>query len=248
MSTVDLKAVGKHELAIEWIGSVTNDMIADSVIALVLGVDRSPASVKSTSFSALFLSFLVIGRREMRTDGNCTIGIASTTTHSHSHSHVPRHPHAEPISPPSSPRPTSRLTDAKPVATSKKEEKEEVEESLDPKSLNLPTRLDRLIAFLDSYFGSVELLIPTAGESTIIDVEIPSLTISLPIESEAGKEVGEGTKLGGGELVLEGEGMRIEKREVMKVPVIRVWLDENFADVTVENLVRSSLSPSFLLR
>lgn len=47
MSTVDLKAVGKHELAIEWAGSVTNDMIADSVIALVLGVDKSPATVKS---------------------------------------------------------------------------------------------------------------------------------------------------------------------------------------------------------
>ena len=47
MSTVDIKAAGKHDLAIEWVGSVTNDMVADSVIALVLGVDGSPASVKS---------------------------------------------------------------------------------------------------------------------------------------------------------------------------------------------------------
>lgn len=54
MSTVDIKAVGKHDLAIEWVGSVTNDMVADSVIALVLGVDGSPASVKSP-FSRLRL-------------------------------------------------------------------------------------------------------------------------------------------------------------------------------------------------
>lgn len=55
MSTVDIKASGKFELAIEWVGSVTNDMIADSVIALVLGVDRSPASVKSGLFCMPFL-------------------------------------------------------------------------------------------------------------------------------------------------------------------------------------------------
>lgn len=52
MSTVDIKAIGKHDLAVEWVGSVSNDMVADSVIALVLGVDGSPASVKRkpTSF------------------------------------------------------------------------------------------------------------------------------------------------------------------------------------------------------
>lgn len=48
MSTVDIKAVANHVLAIEWVGSVANDMVADSVIALVLGVDGSPASVKRT--------------------------------------------------------------------------------------------------------------------------------------------------------------------------------------------------------
>lgn len=47
MGAVDVKMVGKHELAVEWAGSVSNDMVADSVIALVLGVDGSPASVKS---------------------------------------------------------------------------------------------------------------------------------------------------------------------------------------------------------
>lgn len=56
MSTVDIKAAGKHDLAIEWVGSVTNDMVADSVIALVLGVDGSPASVKSAFIPSPTLS------------------------------------------------------------------------------------------------------------------------------------------------------------------------------------------------
>lgn len=47
METVDVKHVDKHALAIEWVGGVTNDMIADSVLAVVLGIDGSPASVKS---------------------------------------------------------------------------------------------------------------------------------------------------------------------------------------------------------
>lgn len=49
METVDVKMVDKHELAIEWVGGVTNDMIADSVLAVVLGIEGSPASVKSAS-------------------------------------------------------------------------------------------------------------------------------------------------------------------------------------------------------
>lgn len=47
MSTVDIKAIGQHDLAIEWVGSATNDMVADSVLALLLGIDISPATVKS---------------------------------------------------------------------------------------------------------------------------------------------------------------------------------------------------------
>ena len=49
MSSVDIKRVSDHELAVEWVSSVTDDMIADSVVTLVLGIDSSPASVKSES-------------------------------------------------------------------------------------------------------------------------------------------------------------------------------------------------------
>ncbi|KAG0149819.1 hypothetical protein CROQUDRAFT_653097 [Cronartium quercuum f. sp. fusiforme G11] len=49
METVDVKMIEEHQLILEWVGSVNNDMIADSVLALLLGIDRSPASLKLTS-------------------------------------------------------------------------------------------------------------------------------------------------------------------------------------------------------
>ncbi|KAI0812786.1 beta-lactamase-like protein [Irpex lacteus] len=68
MGAVDVKQMSDHELVLEWDSSASNDMIADSTLALITGIDKSPASVKLTS-----------------------------TSHSHSHSHSssepPSHPH-----------------------------------------------------------------------------------------------------------------------------------------------------------
>lgn len=51
MKCVDLKLGGGdgREVTIEWTGGSTNDMIADSMLALLMGIDTSPASVKSES-------------------------------------------------------------------------------------------------------------------------------------------------------------------------------------------------------
>jgi Pre-mRNA 3'-end-processing endonuclease polyadenylation factor C-term len=46
MGVVDVKQTGEHELMLEWDSSASNDMIADSTLALITGVDKSPASVK----------------------------------------------------------------------------------------------------------------------------------------------------------------------------------------------------------
>jgi cleavage and polyadenylation specificity factor subunit 3 len=46
MSAVDVKQTSDHELALEWDSSASNDMIADSTLALITGIDKSPASVK----------------------------------------------------------------------------------------------------------------------------------------------------------------------------------------------------------
>ena len=48
MNVVDIKQPTKHELVLEWVASVSNDMVADSVIALLLGIDSCPATVKMT--------------------------------------------------------------------------------------------------------------------------------------------------------------------------------------------------------
>ncbi|KAK7692612.1 endoribonuclease ysh1 [Cerrena zonata] len=68
MGAVDVKQTSEQELILEWDSSASNDMIADSTLALITGIDKSPASVKLT-----------------------------TNGHSHSHSHGPEHahPHAD---------------------------------------------------------------------------------------------------------------------------------------------------------
>ncbi|KAG6885161.1 endoribonuclease ysh1 [Termitomyces sp. T159_Od127] len=66
MGAVDVKQTHDHELTLEWESSASNDMIADSTLALITGIDKSPASVKLT-----------------------------TQPHSHSHSHSHVHPHAD---------------------------------------------------------------------------------------------------------------------------------------------------------
>jgi cleavage and polyadenylation specificity factor subunit 3 len=46
MGVLDVKETAEHELTLEWESSASNDMIADSTLALITGVDKSPASVK----------------------------------------------------------------------------------------------------------------------------------------------------------------------------------------------------------
>jgi cleavage and polyadenylation specificity factor subunit 3 len=46
-----MKHTEEHELTIEWDSSASNDMIADSALTLITGIDKSPASVKCTILS-----------------------------------------------------------------------------------------------------------------------------------------------------------------------------------------------------
>ena len=50
MGAVDVKQTTEHELTLEWDSSASNDMIADSTLTLVTGIDRSPASAKREQF------------------------------------------------------------------------------------------------------------------------------------------------------------------------------------------------------
>ncbi|KAI0743756.1 beta-lactamase-like protein [Daedaleopsis nitida] len=66
MGAVDIKLTAEQELTLEWDSSASNDMIADSTLALINGIDKSPASVKLTTHS-----------------------------HNHTHTPEHRHPHAD---------------------------------------------------------------------------------------------------------------------------------------------------------
>lgn len=49
MGAVDVKQTTSHELTLEWDSSAANDMIADSTLAVITEIDKSPASAKVTS-------------------------------------------------------------------------------------------------------------------------------------------------------------------------------------------------------
>ncbi|KAF8135737.1 beta-lactamase-like protein, partial [Boletus edulis] len=49
MGVVDVKNTDEHELTLEWDSGASNDMIADSTLSLITGIDKSPASVKLTT-------------------------------------------------------------------------------------------------------------------------------------------------------------------------------------------------------
>lgn len=55
-----MKHTGEHELTLEWESSSSNDMIADSTLALITGIDSSPASVKR-AYISLFLCLRIFG-------------------------------------------------------------------------------------------------------------------------------------------------------------------------------------------
>lgn len=46
--TIDIKKLnsGPNQVTLEWVGNAMNDMVADSVLAVLLSIDSSPASVK----------------------------------------------------------------------------------------------------------------------------------------------------------------------------------------------------------
>ena len=65
MSAVDVKLTNEHELTLEWDSSASNDIIADSTLALITGIDKSPASVKRTSFTPFMSHTALIGKQSL---------------------------------------------------------------------------------------------------------------------------------------------------------------------------------------
>ncbi|KZS98426.1 Metallo-hydrolase/oxidoreductase [Sistotremastrum niveocremeum HHB9708] len=49
MDAITIKDIGSNQLLMEWESNASNDVVADSALALIMGIDKSPASVKLTS-------------------------------------------------------------------------------------------------------------------------------------------------------------------------------------------------------
>lgn len=77
MNSVQLSQVSTTVAELRWSSNTSNDMVADSALALLLGIDSSPATVKRkfTHMSPLI------------------VVTSNPHPHSHSHSHSHRHAH-----------------------------------------------------------------------------------------------------------------------------------------------------------
>ncbi|KAJ7084368.1 beta-lactamase-like protein [Mycena belliarum] len=85
MGAVDVKQTQEHELTLEWDSSASNDMLADSTLALITGIDKSPASVKRMYFSPPQTSILLID----------PCGKVTSQPHVHTKTDSHSHPHAD---------------------------------------------------------------------------------------------------------------------------------------------------------
>lgn len=126
-----------------------------------------------------------------------------------------------------------------------------MKEDKEVRSAALAVRLDRLIAFLDSYFGQVELISPTAeGEATEEEgkeeeeekKEEEGVLEESEVEKKKEEESMEGEEEEKEEEKIEVEEKVEEERvDVVRAPVIRVRLDAHHADVNIDDLVRPFL-------
>lgn len=128
----------------------------------------------------------------------------------------------------------------------------------DEETSTLPSRLDRLIAFLDSYFGSVELIQPssesftspppaeTTPPPTTTEAEPSAVADEAMIDSTEPAEKSEQEVAELVEVKAEERAEEIAKeKKNPRAPVIRVKLDDYFADVEIENLVSQLYSLLF---
>lgn len=137
MNGVQVVQISPTAVELRWKSSSSNDMIADSALALLLGIDGSPATAKRKSIFFLLFIHTVIHYLRQRAGADLPFGglwflvtaspnkHACNHSHSHSHSHSDLHPHTYPGDKP-----------AKVVASN--------------------PEFERLRMFLEAHFGHVE--------------------------------------------------------------------------------------------
>ncbi|KAJ1028791.1 hypothetical protein NDA16_001956 [Ustilago loliicola] len=262
MGAVDVRQSARHELLVEWVSSIANDMVADSIVALLLGIDSAPSSVKMTMHSHNHHHHH--GHTETKAEGADEEMDATedkeALTPSETSEAFPAHPFSE----------VALLadSDAKAKALS--------EEAIHQDAYQL-AKMEHMAAFLEAHFGQVEeLVIPEAPGSEDVkdaeqhdsaadksavdeaeqkdgaaDAEMPAVKPdpdTAEPEAAAAAETTEGDKPSSDEPASLPPVSIASLFDGESRPALRVYLDKAEAVVDVQNLVILASSESFRAR
>ncbi|TKY86623.1 hypothetical protein EX895_004262 [Sporisorium graminicola] len=149
MGAVDVRQSARHELLVEWVSSIANDMVADSIVALLLGIDSAPSSVKMTMHSHKHHHHDHDAKAEGSSDEDVE---EEALTPAETAESWPAHPFSE----------AALLAGSEAKANAPTETEEVVRR--DAYQL---AKMEHMAAFLEAHFGQVEeLVIPEAAPST----------------------------------------------------------------------------------
>ncbi|CDR87123.1 related to YSH1-component of pre-mRNA polyadenylation factor PF I [Sporisorium scitamineum] len=263
MGAVDVRQSARHELLVEWVSSIANDMVADSIVALLLGIDSAPLSVKMTMHSH---------------------------KHHHHHDHDAKAEGSsdedvdeEALTPPESAEswPSHPFSEAALLAESEEKAQASTKETVRRDAYQL-TKMEHMAAFLEAHFGQVEeLVIPEASstEETAEETEADAKEVeAAPIDQEAEEEEPANpvaSAQADADADMEADKPDAEASDAVDDPIaasaaepaatsppvsiaslfdgaprpaLRVFLDEAEAVIDVENLVILASSESFRTR
>ena len=256
MGAVDVRQSARHELLVEWVSSIANDMVADSIVALLLGIDSAPSSVKMTMHSHHHHHHHHhhhpgdAKAEETDDDAEATTEDEEARTPTESAANLPMHPFSE----------------AALVAESEVRAKAATDEAVHRDAYQL-AKMEHMAAFLEAHFGQVEeLVIPEAPISEEIEESVPKVKVETEREAEKDEAGDESMST----LQPEPDSVTdVDKPELAppaeqataSPPIsiaslfdgearsaLRVFLDEAEAVIDVENLLILASSESFRAR
>lgn len=134
MNAVSVISISEQELVLEWLSSASNDMIADSALALLSGIDTNFATIKS-EFTVVSPDTWSCAQHEYD---------FLVTSRTHDHAHETHHPHSDTLelTPPAATNTGSSDTAAAASSSSTRRQ-------------SLAQNVDRLCMFLAAHFGTV---------------------------------------------------------------------------------------------
>ncbi|SJX61548.1 related to YSH1-component of pre-mRNA polyadenylation factor PF I [Sporisorium reilianum f. sp. reilianum] len=256
MGAVDVRQSARHELLVEWVSSIANDMVADSIVALLLGIDSAPSSVKLTMHSHHHHHHH--HDHGAKAEGSSDEDVEAAATEDE-----------EALTPPESAQgwASHPFSEAALLADGEAKANVAAEEDVRRDAYQL-AKMEHMAAFLEAHFGQVEeLVIPEASSDNDAAEEVESKDVD---SAEAGQEAEAAEpKDADADTDMEAAQSGTEAKDAVDDdatpatsppvsiaslfdgaprPALRVFLDEAEAVIDVENLVILASSESFRTR